>query len=534
MKTYNDFLQIGDSFDSRIEFIKSAINEHKGTDLFKEAEIAEEYNKKKNVTIRQFEKYLYTLEGRAIKDYFSANFKLASAFFHRFVTQEIAFLLGNGVSWNDESTKDKLGTDLKPFDTQLKDLAEYAVVGGVAFGFFNYDHMDVFSVTEFVPLYDEEDGSLKAGIRFWQVSSDKPVRATLYEIDGYTDYIWNEKQRDNEEYKPNGRILKDKRPYKLVLKTSEADGTEIYEGTNYEGFPIVPLWANKAKQSELIGIREQIDCYDLIKSGFANTVDEASIVYWLIQNAGGMDDVDMAKFLDRIKTVHAFNADEDGATAEPHTIDYDFSGREQLLIRLANDLYKDAMALDVEQIANGAVTATQIKAAYEPLNSKADELEYRVLEFINGVLAIAGIEGETPSFTRSYIINVSEQIQTLMQASSYLGEEYTVQKILTVLGDGDKTDDVLKSLDVQSANAFMATSAEMQEGDTAKEAVEEQAEQATGKSLTVGQINSLMGIMAQYKEGSLSQSQTVNLVAIALGITKEQAREIILGDEAYS
>ena len=30
---------------------------------------------------------------------------------------------------------------------------------------------------------------MKAGIRFWQVAQDKPMRATLYESDGFTEYF---------------------------------------------------------------------------------------------------------------------------------------------------------------------------------------------------------------------------------------------------------------------------------------------------------------------------------------------------------
>ena len=247
-----------------------------------------------------------------------------------------------------------------------------------------------------------------------------------------------------------------------------------------------------------------------------------------------MDDVDLRKFVDRVKTVHAYNVEEDGATAEPHTINYDFSGRETLLVRLANDLYKDAMALDVEQIANGAVTATQIEASYEPLNEKADDFEYYVLDFINGILDLAGIVDENPSFTRSYIVNTTEAITNVIQSASYLSEDYVTDKILNLLGDGDKVEDVLQQKDIQSMTSYnMPNGAEGTEGTenagkaTDEEGVEEVAEQATGKSLTVGQINSLIGIMGQVRDGSLSENQAINLVAIALGVSKEQAREII-------
>lgn len=535
MKTYNDFLDmlaLGDTDERRLEFVKSVIQDHQNSAEYHDAVVAEQYAIRQNVTIKEYVKLLYTLEGQAVKDYFSPNYKIISGFFPRFIKQEKSFLLGNGVTWVKEDTEGKLGTDKKPFDTQLQDLAEMALVGGVAFGFYNADHVDVFKLTEFAPLYDEENGALMAGVRFWQIDETKPLRATLYEIDGYTDFIWNEKQRESNktEYESNGRVLNPKQTYKHKVRSSKADGDEIYDGSNYSGFPIVPLWANKAKQSELTGLREQIDCYDLIKSGFANTVDEASIIYWLVQNAGGMDDVDLRKFVDRVKTVHAVSVEDDGATAEPHTINYDFNSRETLLTRLANDLYKDAMALDVEQIANGAVTATQIEAAYEPLNEKTDDFEFRVIEFINGILDLAGITGEKPTFTRSYIVNTTELVTNLVQAASYLSEDYVTEKILTLFGDGDKAEDVMKQRDIQSMTAFDNpdnADTDNQGATGQDEEVTEVAEQATGKSLTVGQINSLMGIMAQFKDGSLTENQAINLISIALGITKEQAREVI-------
>ena len=164
--------------------------------------------------------------------------------------------------------------------------------------------MEVFSILEFAPLYDEEDGSIKAGVRFWQIDSDKPLRATLYELDGFTEYMWKD---------GDGKVLSEKRAYILNVRESEADGVEVYNGENYPTFPIVPLWANSEHQSELIGLREQIDCYDLIKSGFANTVDESSLIYWTIQNAGGMDDVALAEFVERIRTVHAAAVEDEGA-----------------------------------------------------------------------------------------------------------------------------------------------------------------------------------------------------------------------------
>ena len=444
MLTYQDLLNVGTSDKERMDFIRKAIAEHKNSSAYKIAYDAEQYCKHKNVTITKYQKVLYTVTGKVVPDNWSANFKMASRFFDRFVTQENQYLLGNGVTWTKKDTKNKIGNKKYPFDTQLQKLGKKALIMGVSFGFFNVDHIDAFDLLEFVPLYDEEDGSLRAGIRYWRIANDKPLRATLYELDGFTDFIWKNGK--------DGEILNPKRAYKLKVRQTEVEGTEIYDAENYPTFPIVPLWANDYHQSEFIGLREQIDCYDLIKSGFANTVDEASIVYWTLTNAGGMDDIDLAQFVQRLKTVHAARLD-DQAQAQSHTMDAPYQSREALLQRLEKDLYKDAMALDTDNIASGAMTATQIKASYEPLNSKTDAFEYCVNEFIKGVLNLAGIEDE-PTFTRSVVINVTEAIQNIAQSAVYLDEEYVTRKILDILGDGDKADEILKRIDAENIRRY--------------------------------------------------------------------------------
>ena len=433
MKTYQDLLKVPDNDKDRIDFVYSVISDYKSSDTFKEAEIAHDYERHRNRTIKEFQKLLYTVTGATVPDNYSANWKMASNFFHFIVLQEVQYLLGNGVSWTLDSTGAKLGNN---FDTKLQEAAKAALWGGVSYGFFNKDHLDVFNAKEYAPMPDEENGALMAGVRFWQIDRAKPMRATLYEIDGYTDYIWREGK---------GEELHAKRPYIIKTKTSVADGTEIYAFENYPTFPIVPLWGNTNHQSELTGLREQIDCYDLIKSGFANDVDDASLIYWTIQNAGGMDDIDLAKFVERLKTLHAATVETTGATAEAHSIDVPYASREALLNRIKQDIFSDAMALNPEFIAAAAVTATQIKAAYEPLNSKADDFEYCVLDFLDGILSIAGIE-DKPTFTRSMLINASEEIQNLLQGAQYLTSDYITQKLLNYLGDGDRAEEIINEI----------------------------------------------------------------------------------------
>ena len=453
MKTYQDFLEVAEKSDrDRMEFVLAAINDLKNSDLYQQAKIAREYDEHRNVTIITVQKLLYTLSGKAIPDNYSANYKLRSAFFPIFMRQETQYLLSNGVILKNAENKKRLG---KKFDNQIQDLARSALVGGVAYGFWNLDHLEVFTALEFVPLLDEENGSLRAGIRFWQVAANKPLRATLYEPDGFTQFI----RRSGKEME----ILAPKRGYISVEASSEVDGTEILEYQNYPGFPIIPMYGNRARQSELVGQREAIDCYDLIKSGFADTVDDASIIYWTISNAGGMDEIDMARFKETMRRIGVGLVDDDGAKAEAHTLTIPVEAREALLSRLSDDLYRDFQMLDTTKIQGGQKTATEITAAYQQMDNKVDEFEYCVGDFLYQLFVLIGIDDE-PTFTRSKIVNQLEQTQMVLMAAEYLGDEFTL-KHLPWLTQEEVTE-ILQQKSAEELARFAAADSNGAGGDT--------------------------------------------------------------------
>ena len=442
MKSYQDLIAASENEAAKMAFVFAAITEHKGTEPYIIALDAEQYYKGLNPRITKYEKIIYDMRGDAHVDKWTPNHKIASNFFNFAITQENQYLLGNGATFTKDDTKAKLGDD---FDIRLQDLGKKALVGGVAFGFFNLDHIDTFSLLEFVPLYDEENGALRAGIRFWQVSPDKPMRATLYEEDGYTDYI-----RANDK----SAMLHEKRPYKLKVRTSEADGEEIYDGENYPSFPIVPLWGNDKKQSELVGRQGTIDALDLLNSNLINNLDEANYIYWVLTNCGGMDEMDDAKFIEQLKTSHVAHADGDsGATAEAHTIEAPYQASESAIQTIQRRLYEDFMCLDVNSLSAANKTATEIKAAYQPLDSKCDMYEYCVIEFVQKILELAGIDDKV-TFTRSKVVNKSDEINTLLAAQAYLDDETIVEQVCQILGIADKTDEIIRKRRTEEQSRF--------------------------------------------------------------------------------
>lgn len=440
MVTWQDLVEVGEFETDKMVFVRNTIRRYQAEEFYKTAKIADEYDRRRNPDIQGFVKTLYTVTGKVIPDTYSSDYKVGRGFFPYFITQETQYLLGNGINWEKNETSDRLGTRKAPFDSRVQEAGHAALSGGCSYGFWNLDHIEVFTALEFVPLFDEENGALRAGIRYWQIDAGKPFRATLYEEDGYTEYIWDRKaaERNGE-----GEVLREKRPYIISVTGTDVDDEKIYHGENYPAFPIVPLWGNKRHQSEIVGLRDQFFVYDMIKSGFCNSVEDASYVYWAVHNAPGMDERDLADFLARVRRLHVSVVEDAGAVAEPHVIETPYQSREELLTRLEKDLFKDAMAFDPDRVANGATTATQIKAAYENLELKCNDFEYCVLSFINGILELAGVD-DNPTFTRSKNINVNEEVQVIMSASAALDEEYVTRKILTILGDGDQAEEIIK------------------------------------------------------------------------------------------
>ncbi len=426
MKTYQDLVAVGERENNRMDFIVKAVQEHKGSPLYKIARDAEAYYAKRNVTIEKFQKVLYNMMGQSVPDMFSANYKLKTGFFRRFVLQQVMYVLSNGVTFENEDTAEKLGAD---FENKLSTLAKKAMVGSRAFGFWNFDHLEVFSFVDtpnepgFVPLYDEDTSLLCAGIRY--SSNGASERYTLYEIDGYTEYI----KRKDEDI----TILNEKRKYIQTIKQTEAGGVEAVEGSNYPGFPIIPMYANDLKQSEIVGIRESIDCYDFIKSGMANQIDDTSSIYWILKGSGGMDDVDLQRFIERMKVVKAVNLEPD-MEAEAHTLDIPVAARESILNRLRNDLYEDFMLLDTEKALNGDITATGIRLAYQAQDDKCGDFEYHIRDFIAKLFALLGIE-DTPNFKWNRIANQTEETNMVLAAAPYLDDETVLKHLPWIMTD---------------------------------------------------------------------------------------------------
>lgn len=447
MKTYQDLLAVGDNDRLRMDFIKTCISEFEGSKEARFSRDAQLYYRGENPTIARAQNIVYDMIGHAHVDTVSPNHKIFSRYFFSAVTEGTQYLLGNGISFDNAAVKEKLGAD---FDTKMQQLADDCQVNGVAWAFWNKDHIEIFPFLQFIPLLDENNSSVMAGIRYWKLDQDKPLHAILFELDGFTEYI--------EESGSDMQIDKPKRAYKLNINNyPDQSLDEITGGENYPSFPIIPLYYIN-HDSLLFGNRSAIDAYDLMISKMVNNVDEGNLVYWVLRNCNGMDEADDAAFIANLlksHVVHADNPNGEGADADPHTIEAPIDGTETGIQRIKRLLDDNFMVSDMDSIRAGNVTATQIRAAYQKLDAKTAKFEYQVIDFIQRLFIVAGIpKDEAFTFKYDRVANRTEEITNIIQASQYLDDETVTRMLLEALGKVDIVDDVLKRREEESLTRF--------------------------------------------------------------------------------
>lgn len=435
MITYQDYLEIKES-GNLAEFVGKVINEHKKSAEFKTALIADKYDAEQNVTILEFARTIFSADGRKLTDETASNMKLTSDFFKRLNTQRCSYSLGNGITFQDAEIKKKLGGKA---DKIVKDAGYYGLIHGVSFLYWVFDHIHVFKLTEFAPLYDEETAGLGAGVRFWQISSDKPLHATLYTPEGKMDFS-SESGSTSELKAKTGEF----EPYRKIVESTPAVGGDVETEHNYGALPIVPLYGSRLHQSTLIGMRSKIDAFDSVQSGFANDMTDCAQIYWIVNNAGGMSESELSKFRERLLYRHIANVNTDaGVDIKPYTQEIPYEARKALLDQLRSQIYEDFGALDVHTIAAGA-TNDHIDAAYQPLDENADDFEYQVIEAIQQILSLQGIDAEsaTPQFKRNRISNQKEQVEIVMMEAEYLDDETILKKLPNV--SNEEVEEIMK------------------------------------------------------------------------------------------
>lgn len=459
--TFQDYERAG----NKTQWIQNALRAYRDSDEYKKALNEAEYMAGRNVSIKNTVRVIYNMAGLPEPDFTASNMRIMDNTIHRLVTDRCSYSLGNGVTFagrhreivNGEPVfvdpvKELLGDK---FDKALKRVAYWALSNHEAF---LYVHMGrrkpewqytLFKKTEFLPLYDEETGDLRGGVRFWSLDWGKrPITAVLYLEEGYIKYMTK-----HDEYSiASLEQVEELKPYLETVQTSEAFGEEVVGSDIMTRLPIFPLYSGEMRNSALDRLRDVIDATDMVLSGFVNDIHDIPQVYWLISGAQGMTEQDKRQLLDRLILQHMAVVDGENSHIQGYSQDIPYEARERCLDRLHNKMYEKYGGFDVHTIEAGA-TNDHIEAGYWPMDEEADDFEYEIIEFVQAILEMMGVtEGTTPIFKRNRVSNQKEQTDMVVSAAQYLDDQTILEKLpfITV----DEVDDILARKDGESFSRF--------------------------------------------------------------------------------
>lgn len=511
---------------NKSEFILKCISDFQNSSWYQKAITAEKYYAG-DTDILTRKKFYWNEDGGVSEDYWKANNKIPSEKYAMLIKQRVQYLLSNGLKIKSEY-KEKISED---FEVAQQRIATQACNAGVGWGLVSFTEDNLLTLTpisslEFIPLIDELTSEIVAGIRFFQTKENRPLFIEFYEKDGVT--IFEKKDRKTlAEYKA-------KTAYFQTIKKSKVEKTgKIVSIDNYEQLPIIALKSNVKGESELTNSRKAtIDLIDIILSDFGNNLQDSEDVYWVLKNYEGED---IAEFLGSYKRYKTIKIGEDGE-AKKEVTEVPYEARRIALEILNQQLTDNMMGLDIRDIKGGSITNEVIKAMYANLDLAVDELEYQMIEFINNIMKIFKKKNNITEkvnfgFIRNRIINISQTIEDIYTFRSDIDIETALQ--LNPMIAEEEIPDILERLDSEKmagVSLLDTTQVDVNSNNVETETGEvEEAEEIAGKSLNGAQTQSLLAVINQFAAGQLSEGQAINIISVAIGISKEKAREILNG-----
>ncbi len=223
------------------------------------------------------------------------------------------------------------------------------------------------------------------------------------------------------------------------------DGEATYTH-DFGAVPFIPFLNNAECGNDLADIKELIDAYDKVYSGYLNDLEDIQEVIFLLT---GYEGESLAEFLQKLKKYKTVKLDggEDGkAGLDTLTVDIPVEAREKMLSMTRKAIFEQGMGIDPDPQNFGNSSGVALSYLYSLLELKAGLME---TEFRSGfsqlVKAVCRHLGAVPgtvvqTWTRTSVRNDSELAAIASQSVSIVSKK-------TILAHHPFVDDVEKELE---------------------------------------------------------------------------------------
>jgi hypothetical protein len=133
-------------------------------------------------------------------------------------------------------------------------------------------------------------------------------------------------------------------------------------------------------------------------------------------------------------------------------------------------------------------------------------------------------ETDTANIKKTEADTVTARVNTVLNVSALLPPEVVAEQVCNELGiDYEKIKDKLPAFVQETPKNFDVLGG----GVISSSDVQAAAGEVIGKTLNGAQTQSLISVVLQYQQGVLTKQQAVNIISISIGISKDEAIELI-------
>lgn len=239
---------------------------------------------------------------------------------------------------------------------------------------FQYANVDPKQV---IPIYSSDlKKKLIAVLRTYNKLDDK---GNTYEVYEY----WTDKEVYAFKKNKDISVSNGLEPFNM-FKEINVDTEEVTELNRIEHrfgeVPFIEFDNNDLKTSDLDNVKELIDVYDKVFSGFVNDIEDIQEVIFVLSDYGGTDLDEFLKGLKKYKTVDMQSSGEDKSGLSTITIDIPVEARNTLLSMTEKQIYVQGQGVDPnpEKFANTSGVALKFLYTLLELKCGLMETEFRL------------------------------------------------------------------------------------------------------------------------------------------------------------
>lgn len=425
-----------------LEVAKKLIKEYTRNhgDFVNRVEIAERYYRKENDI--KFQDVKKDKDAEAENPLRISDNRIPSNFYKLLVNQKASYAFTEKVTFDtgNKSLNELIsGTLGDSFQKKCKSLCVQAANASVAWlhywknenGEFRYSVIDA---KQIIPVWTKDlERELLAVLRTYTMIDDG---------DGNT-YIVYEFWTDKESQAFRRRIDSDIDSldyYNEYLVVDVDTGAEEYVSTYPHDFGEVPFIFfnnNDEGSDDLRDIKELIDAYDKVFSGFLNDLEDIQELIFIITNYGG-DASESAQILHEMKTKKIINVESEGpddkSGVSTLAIEIPVEARKEMLQITRKSIFEQGMGIDPDPQNFGNSSGVALGYLYSLLELKTGlmETEFR-LSFNRLVRAILKFNGRTSdkleqTWTRTSVTNDVELADIAQKSKNIISDETIVRK----------------------------------------------------------------------------------------------------------